>query len=144
MAAARAIAVDTLLLRPVTELSGGESQRVMTALLLAQDPDLFLLDEPTSALDPRQAVLLFGLLRRLAGMGKTVVFALHDINSALAWADSVMVLKKGRLLFHGPVSAVGQSLLEDVYDTPFEAYRSEGGETLWRASPLASQPSSSC
>ena len=136
--AARAVDVEELLLRSVTELSGGEGQRVMTALLLAQDPDLFLLDEPTSALDPCQALAILALLRRLAGRGKSVIVAVHDVNHALTWADSVMALKRGRLLFHGEASAVAGPLLEEVYDTPFEAYHSKGGRTLWRASSLLS------
>lgn len=137
--AARAVDVERLLLRPVTELSGGEGQRVMMALLLAQDPDVFLLDEPTSALDPRQALALFGLIRGLADRGKSVVVAVHDVNSALAWADSIVGLKGGRLLFHERASDVGRELLEEVYDTPFEAYHSKGGRTLWHASSPSSR-----
>ncbi len=136
--AARAVGVEALLFRPVTELSGGESQRVMIAMLLVQDPAVFLLDEPTSALDPCQAVRVLGLLRHLAREGKAVAITVHDVNSALGWADSIAALKDGRLLFHGTPSDLDGSILEEVYDTPFEAYRSEGGKTLWRALSLPS------
>ena len=132
--AARAVGVEPLLFRSMKELSGGESQRVMIAMLLNQDPDLFFLDEPTSSLDPGQAVAVLSLFRRLTQRGKTVVVAAHDINGVLTWADSVMALKKGRLLFHGAPADLTGANLEGIYDTPFTAYRSEKGETLWHAS----------
>ena len=85
------------------ELSGGERQRVGVARAFAADPPLVLLDEPFGALDPptREDVRreFRALARRLA---KTLVFVTHDLREALALADTIALLERGRLAFVGP------------------------------------------
>ncbi|MEG1800153.1 MAG: ABC transporter ATP-binding protein, partial [Synergistaceae bacterium] len=67
--AAERTGISNLLCRCASELSGGEKQRVLFSMVLAQNPDIFLLDEPTSALDPNQSVRIFSILRELADAG---------------------------------------------------------------------------
>lgn len=106
--------------RDITELSGGERQRVSLAAAIAQEPSVLLLDEPTSALDPAHQIRVMDLLHRLKReRNVTVVMVLHHINLAAMYADSVVLLKNGRLAARCPVCALNSNLLESVYDCRF-------------------------
>ena len=83
---------------PVEALSGGQRQRCWIAMAMAQETRVILLDEPTTFLDLRYQVEVLDLLRRLTREhGRTVVAVLHDLNMALAYADTVLGLKDGRI-----------------------------------------------
>lgn len=85
----------------VAELSGGNRQRVNIALGLLREPAALLLDEPTSSLDPRQRERLWSFIGGLAGHGTAVVYATHNVAEAERYADRVLVLADGELLFAG-------------------------------------------
>jgi cobalt/nickel transport system ATP-binding protein len=74
------------------QLSGGQKKRVALASVLVTNPEVLLLDEPTAALDPRTQRWLTDLLDQLAGAGKTVVLATHDLHRLPELADRVVVL----------------------------------------------------
>ncbi|MBC7082076.1 MAG: heme ABC transporter ATP-binding protein [Firmicutes bacterium] len=119
-AAARAMEatqVAHLAMRPITELSYGERQRVMVARALAQEPRILLLDEPTSHLDPRHQVEIMDLvwsLSRQDGLG--VVAVLHDVNLAAQYCDRIVMLKGGRLAASGtPGEVITAQVIEEVY-----------------------------
>jgi len=137
--AAREMELDALLSRRVSSLSGGEKQRVLIAQVIAQQPEVFLLDEPSSALDPRHTLRLFRFLRKCAREGATVVAAVHDINLAAEYADSVCFLKNGRIEAFGDVEeALNDSVLSSVYDVPFASFGADLREDgrwrrVWRA-----------
>jgi ABC-2 type transport system ATP-binding protein len=85
----------------VGRLSGGNQQRVNVAVGLLGEPAALLLDEPTSSLDPRQRERLWGFIAALAGRGTTVAYATHNVVEAERYADRVLVLADGELLFSG-------------------------------------------
>src|SRR5215212_4970297 len=98
----------------VGTLSGGNQQRVNIAVGLLGDPSVLLLDEPSSSLDPRQRERLWEFVSALArGGGTTVVYSTHNVAEAERYADRLLVLADGELLFTGsPVEleqAVGGS-----------------------------------
>ena len=97
----------------VSELSGGERQKVYIAMALAQGSDYLLLDEPTTFLDISQQFQLLDLAKELCSENKSVVMVLHNLESALSIADSFILLDKGRLLFEGSVDDVYSSKLID-------------------------------
>lgn len=102
--------------RRITELSGGQLQRVFLARTFAQDPAVILLDEPTNHLDlPFQAALLEDLRGWVQAGGRCVVAVLHDPSLALAFADELLLMKDGRLAGGGPASAFDLGQLDDVY-----------------------------
>jgi ABC-type multidrug transport system ATPase subunit len=89
----------------VGKLSGGNRQRVNIAIGLLGDPGVVLLDEPSAALDPRQRERLWEFI---GALGTTVLFSTHDVGEAERFADRVLVLADGDLLFTGtPAELVG-------------------------------------
>ncbi len=103
-------------------LSGGNRQRVNVALGLLADPPTVLLDEPTSALDPSQRERLWGFIGGLAGRGASVVFSTHVVGEAQRYAQRVIVLDRGRLLFDGTPAALAAEGGEEDFERAFVAF----------------------
>lgn len=102
--------------RLVTQLSGGQLQRVFLARVFAQEPQVILLDEPTNHLDLRCQVELIGSLRRWAGAGnRCVVGVLHDVSLALSFADTVLLLDRGGVLAYERMERFDLALLDSLY-----------------------------
>jgi ABC-2 type transport system ATP-binding protein len=100
-------------------LSGGNRQRVNIAVGLLADPDVLLLDEPSSSLDPRQRERLWDFVGALARGGTAVVFTTHNVGEAERYADRVLVLADGELLFEGTPDALHEAVGSQERD--FEA-----------------------
>jgi iron complex transport system ATP-binding protein len=95
-------------------LSGGERQRVHIARALAQRPRELLLDEPTNHLDIRHQL---DLLRLVCELPVTTIAALHDLNLAAMFCDSLLVLKDGRAVAAGtPAEVLTADLIAEVYE----------------------------
>jgi iron complex transport system ATP-binding protein len=111
------VGADDLSDRWMSEISGGEKQRVILARALAQQPLLLLLDEPTLHLDIGAQVDLLATLRRLAAENRyTIVVVTHELNLAAEYADQVVLLQKGKSLRVGsPASVYQRDLLEQVF-----------------------------
>lgn len=103
----------------VGTLSGGNQQRVNIAAGLLADPAVLLLDEPSSSLDPRQRERLWSFVGGLARGGTAVVFTTHNVAEAERYADRLLVLADGELLFEGTPRALHEAVGTDAYD--FEA-----------------------
>jgi len=103
--------------RFVTDLSGGEQQRVQIARALAQDTDILLLDEPTTHLDINHQIDIFELLMRLRDQrGLAVLCVLHDLNLAAEYCDRVVLVREGRAVCTGgPREAIAAPVLREVY-----------------------------
>jgi phosphonate transport system ATP-binding protein len=104
-------------------LSGGEQQRVAIAKILAQEPTLILGDEPVASLDLANAALIMDTLRRIASkVGITVIATLHHVDYARRYADRVLGLREGRLVYDdGPEALSAAALLEIFGELPAEA-----------------------
>ncbi len=89
--------------RPLADVSGGERQKAVLARAFAQDTPLLLLDEPLNNLDLRFQMKFMNLLKeRSQSKNVLILIALHDINAALSWCDSAILLKDGSLVAQGP------------------------------------------
>lgn len=98
---------DSIARRPVTQLSGGELQRVMLAQALAQEGKILLLDEPTSHLDIKFQIEILELLKKLnLDEGLTILASFHDLNLASVYCHYLYMLAGGVLAESGPVEQV--------------------------------------
>jgi ABC-2 type transport system ATP-binding protein len=102
-------------------LSGGNRQRVNVAIGLLAEPSVLLLDEPTSSLDPRQRERLWTFVSGLAEGGTAVVYATHNVAEAERFADRVLVLADGELLFSGSPRELERTVGGDAEAPDFES-----------------------
>jgi iron complex transport system ATP-binding protein len=118
----RAIALtetEHLATRAITELSGGEWQRVRLARAVAQGGDAIVLDEPTTFLDVGHEMAVFELLSRLARDGHAVLLVSHQLNLVARFADRIVLLHRGQIAAAGtPAQVMQGEVLERVYDWP--------------------------
>jgi ABC-2 type transport system ATP-binding protein len=110
----------------VDRLSGGNRQRVNIALGLLSDPAVLVLDEPSSSLDPRQRERLWRFILGLSERGRCVLFSTHNVSEAERYADRVLVLADGELIFTGaPTELVGAG--ESDFEGAFVEFLRERG-----------------
>jgi iron complex transport system ATP-binding protein len=116
--------------RQAGELSGGEQQRVLVAMALAQEPEILLLDEPTLHLDvAHQATLLNTIERLRLRRGLAVLAVLHDLNLAAAFAPRVALLADGRIVADGsPRAVLRPDVVRDHFGLAMEEARTRAGE----------------
>ena len=89
------------------ELSGGMQKRVALARAIAMRPEIIFFDEPTTGLDPIMADVINRLIReQVTELGLTALSITHDMASVRKIADTVAMIYEGRIIWHGPVSAV--------------------------------------
>jgi len=91
----------------VRTLSGGQRRRLDLALALVGSPDLIFLDEPTTGFDPAARRNAWDLVKRLGGLGKTVLLTTHYMDEAQYLADRVAVLAAGRIVAEGDPKTIG-------------------------------------
>jgi ABC-2 type transport system ATP-binding protein len=113
----------------LSTLSGGNRQRVNIAAGLLADPDVLLLDEPSSSLDPRQRERLWRFVGGLARGGTAVIFTTHNVAEAERYADRVLVLADGDLLFEGTPAGLHEAVGSDAsdFEAAFVAFLRERG-----------------
>ncbi|EPY2305344.1 ABC transporter ATP-binding protein [Clostridium sporogenes] len=107
--------------RSFLSLSGGEKQRVMIAMALCQNTELIVLDEPTNHLDIKYQLQIIHMLRHL---DITTFTTLHDMNIAATFCDYIYVMKKGKIVTHGPVEKVfTEEMFREVFEVEAHIYR---------------------
>jgi phosphonate transport system ATP-binding protein len=98
------------------QLSGGQRQRVGIARALMQEPDLMLADEPTSSLDPKTSVEIMELIARRAGERDIpVIVNIHNVELARRFADRIVGMSKGEIVFDGPPAELRDEHLLAIY-----------------------------
>jgi ABC-2 type transport system ATP-binding protein len=90
----------------VSDLSGGNQQRINIAIGLLAEPAVLLLDEPSAGLDPGQRIRLWEFVAGLAKAGTTVIYSTHQIEEASHYGDRLLVLADGEALFDGTFPAM--------------------------------------
>lgn len=104
------------------ELSGGQRQRAYVAMVLCQDTQYILLDEPLNNLDMKHSVNMMMQIRRAADeLQKTIVIVIHDINFAAAYANQIIALRQGGVVYNGSAAKImDEQILEQIFDTPIK------------------------
>jgi phosphonate transport system ATP-binding protein len=111
-----AVGLGDMATRRADALSGGQRQRVGICRAIMQNPDLILADEPTSSLDPKTSVEIMEILEKLAAeRGIPVVVNIHNVELAKRFADRVIGMSKGVIVFDGPPSAIEDHHLIEIY-----------------------------
>ena len=97
-------------------LSGGERQRVGIARALMQDPELLIADEPVSNLDPASAERIMEMLMRIHKKENvSIVMSVHDVGLARNFADRIVALKKGKVVWEGKPAELSQEIIREIY-----------------------------
>ncbi|MDP6238123.1 MAG: phosphonate ABC transporter ATP-binding protein [Alphaproteobacteria bacterium] len=96
-------------------LSGGQQQRVGIARALAQEPSIMLADEPVASLDPAISEEILDLLSEIQKQGITMVVSLHQVDYARRYAERIIGLNDGRVVFDGTPEALSDAVLETIY-----------------------------
>ncbi len=100
----------------VDQLSGGQQQRVALARTLAQDPDIILADEPIASLDPVTSKQVMDDFKRInEEMNITVLLNIHHVEVALEYADRIIGVRAGEIVFDGQSSLVDEDVLGHIY-----------------------------
>ena len=98
------------------QLSGGQQQRVALARTLTQNPKIILADEPVAALDPVTAKqVMQDFVRINKEMGISILLNIHHVELALEYADRIIGIRAGKIVYDGPSANVDQSVLDAIY-----------------------------
>ncbi len=124
------VGLDHMVDKRADELSGGQRQRVGICRALIQDPELLLVDEPTASLDPktsRQIMRLIGELCRERGL--SAIINIHDVMLAQMFAERIVGLKLGEIVYDGPPSGLTPEVLTTIYgEEDWTATVQQGGD----------------
>ena len=101
----------------VDQLSGGQQQRVALARTLASHPEVILADEPVAALDPVTAKTVMDDFKRInKDLNISVLINIHHVDLALEYADRVIGIRQGQIVYDGPSKDVTEDVLSTIYD----------------------------
>lgn len=129
--------LEPFLARRVDRLSSGERARLLLGRLLASDPQLLLLDEPLANLDPYWQLIVMELLGERAKVaGRAIVLAVHDLGAAVRFADRLLLMSGGSIVWDGPAAGLQQSGEAD------RVFGAEWTGSDWRLTPAADPQSS--
>ncbi|WP_257161320.1 ABC transporter ATP-binding protein [Corynebacterium cystitidis] len=123
--------IDDLAGRYVDELSGGEFQKVILARALAQDASILLLDEPTNNLDPHNQYEVMRAVREVIDADQiSAIAVLHDLNLAVRFCDTFVLLKEGTVYAHGGIETITPETLHAVYGINADVIEHKGHKVV--------------
>ncbi len=122
----RICALEQVAGRDNRKLSGGQMQRLLLAIALANDPRVLFLDEPTTGLDPQARHNFWELIRSIKAEGRTVLLTTHYMEEAYTLCDEIAIMDRGRIIAEGPPSRLLEEHFDDVVlELPREDFHGE-------------------
>ena len=110
------VGLDHMADKRADELSGGQRQRVGICRALIQNPELLLVDEPTASLDPKTSRQIMRLIKELCGERKlAAIINIHDVMLAQMFAERIVGLKLGEIVYDGPPDKLTPAVLTEIY-----------------------------
>jgi phosphonate transport system ATP-binding protein len=110
------VGLDQMVDKRADELSGGQRQRVGICRALIQNPQLLLVDEPTASLDPKTSRQIMRLIRELCReRDLAAVINIHDVMLAQMFAERIVGLRQGEVVYDGPADGLTPAVLTDIY-----------------------------
>jgi phosphonate transport system ATP-binding protein len=110
------VGLDQMVDKRADELSGGQRQRVGICRALIQNPDLLLVDEPTASLDPKTSRQIMRLIKELCGERRlTAIINIHDVMLAQMFAERIVGLRLGEIVYDGSASGLNAEVLNRIY-----------------------------
>jgi len=110
------VGLDDMADKRADALSGGQRQRVGVCRALIQDPDLLLVDEPTASLDPKTSRQIMRLIKELcAERGLAAIINIHDVMLAQMFAERIVGLRLGEIVYDGPPAGLTAETLTRIY-----------------------------
>jgi len=127
-----ALGIERFAARDVATLSGGETQRVSLARVVAQHAGILILDEATASLDVSAQHEVLEVIDELrVSHGITVISAIHDLTAAAQFCDRVAVMERGHMRSHGdPGTVLTETLLQDVFDPSIRVVQVDGNPVI--------------
>lgn len=130
--ALHALQLEHLAEKNLSELSGGQQQKAYLAMALAQQTPVLVLDEPLTFLDIRQQLDLLQTLKTLREQKKTIVLVVHDLNTALTFADRLIVMSAGSVIAQGnPAVIARDGTIDRVFSVRTETVTDAHGSSLY-------------
>lgn len=112
------LGLNEMIYKRCDQLSGGQKQRVGIARALIQDPKIILCDEPISSLDPSSAKIIMDYLVRVQhDLGITIIVNLHQVDVAMKYADRILGIREGEIVFDGSPSELSKEKINEIYGT---------------------------
>ncbi len=123
--------ITDIAMKRCDELSGGELQKTVFARALAQEPQILLLDEPTNHLDFKNQTEIMKLIKGLTKELKLITIAvIHDINLAIKFSDSFVLIKDGQIFANSCISAITKENIDTLYSVDSKIYEIDGGKIV--------------
>lgn len=111
----------------VDQLSGGQQQRVALARVLAQNPKIILADEPVASLDPVTSTEVMNDFKKINQENNiSILLNIHEVDLALEYADRIIGINKGHIVYDGKSSDMTQDILDKIYEQNFEQNKNKG------------------
>jgi len=129
--------LENIALRNISEISGGQKQKVLIARALAQNPDILLLDEPTSSLDLKHQLEVLDVVNKQTENGISVVMTMHDLNLAARYSNKILMLKDGKIFAAGNVDVLNPKNIESVFGVKVDIVEKSDGLMIVPEEPVS-------
>ncbi len=125
------LGLESLNMRKINQLSGGELQKVCIARAFVQEPEIFLLDEPTSNLDLKNQLDILHIIHDIVKKNSlTAVITMHNLNLAFRFADKIILLNEGKIFAQGAADSITPAILSQVYGARVEIISHNGNPVI--------------